>query len=237
MNIAWEDARNTWIVRPLIFIGKFFIIVFFIFYVFVGVSATITLVQEELNRQQDVGALVDVIRKSVGENRLNDVTAWVRFRPLAETQTLIGMITPDSGKLGPDMFFELYRRQLQQDRLEDALFWLQLARYRLRYDTLRCGGSGGIDVFDQILNLISSKKIENLLQQHPELVKKSVQQVLDFDAQYPAVNRPDFVCKLANKLKKSNASPGPKEQWERIRLNLRANTEAALKQMDGKPSK
>lgn len=233
----WQKIKNDWTFRSLAFLVRVIVVILFLCYIVVGVSATLSLVRLEANRKQDISILPGLIQKAVARDMLNEITAWVRFRPLIETGKLIEKIKPESGWLSPDIFFELSRRNLQQGHPEDALFWSQLARYRLRYDTLRCGASDSAQTLEKMLQSFSSPKIQELLQQHPELVKKSVRQVLDFDARYPARNSPTFICALINKIDRNKAPPVPKEQWQDIRHMLRSVTESSLKQMDEKKSK
>jgi len=220
--------------RFLRFILKFFIIILMAVYVFIGFFSSITLFKMEISKRQDISTLSAVIKKAVAEDRPNDVYAWMHYRPLAETEALIAIITPESSRLGTNTFLELSRRQMQRGRKEDALFWAQLARYRLRYDALRCGAPDSTETLNRILQLFSSPQIQDLLQKHPELVKKSVQQVLDFDSQHPARNSPAFVCTALDRITKSGRPQVPEEQWENIRLTLRSVTEYSLKEMNGK---
>jgi len=227
----WEKFRNNWGFRSLAFIGRMLMVLLFLGYLIVGISAVLTLVNIGQNRRQTLDALPALIQKAAGSDRPGDVAAWARFRPLAETAGLIEIIKPESGSLGPDIFFELSRRELLQNHPEEALFWSQLARYRLRYDILRCGAAKSSQTLEKILGAFASPKIQDILQQHPDLVKKSVRRVLDFDAKYPARNSPAVICGLAGKLNRSDAPPVPEEQWGDIRHTLRAVTEAALKDM------
>ncbi|MCE9508245.1 MAG: hypothetical protein K8R48_08060 [Alphaproteobacteria bacterium] len=215
------------------FVLKFFISVIMICYVLIGISASFTLYKMEMNARQSISDLSSVIQAAIDEGRPGDVFTWVHLRPLAETAALIDIITPESGKLNPDIFFEISSRQIRQGLMEDALFWSQLGRYRLRYDALRCGAPDSVETLSKIMQVLSSPKLQNLLQQHPELVKKSLKQVLDFDAKYPANNSPASICATVNKITKSNAPQIPREQWGRIRLTLRAVAEQNLKEMDG----
>jgi hypothetical protein len=203
-------------------------------YVFAGVSSSISLYKIEMNRKQGISALSAVIKKSVDENRLNDVTGWMRLRPLGETATLTGIITPESGLLGPGVFFEISRRQVQLGHVEEALFWSQLGRYRLRFDALRCGAPNATTALDKFMPLFASPKVQDLLEQHPELIAKSIRRVMDFDAKYPARNSPSAVCYLIGKITKNDAPEVSSEKWEDIRKTLRSVTDVSLKKMDGK---
>jgi hypothetical protein len=216
------------------FVLRFFLSVLMVGYVLIGLSSSWTLYQTEMNRRQNISALGAVIQTAIEEGRPGDVFTWVHLRPLSETAALIDIITPQSGKLGSDIFFEISARQIQLGHAEDALFWSQLGRYRLRYDALRCGAPDSVETLNNILALVSSSKIQDVLQQHPELLKKSIQRVLDFDAKYPAGNSPSSICIAVGKMTKNTSPQIPREKWERIRLTLRAVTGESLKHMDGK---
>jgi hypothetical protein len=213
------------------FIGKFFAFVFLVSYVYIGGDSTFRLYKISGIRKQDIGAIHDVIRTSVAENHAGDVSEWLRARPQAETDALIDIVTPESGGLGSGVFFEFTRRRLQQGKVEEALFWTQLARYRLRFDTLRCGPYSSGKKLEDILSLFEAPDIRTLLEAHPALVKKSVQRVMDFDAKYPARNDPKFICEFVNRLNNTVMPPLPKDKWEDTRRTLRHTTEAALKEM------
>jgi hypothetical protein len=215
------------------FVLNFFLSILMACYVFIGISATFTLYKMEMNSRQNVGDLKTIIQTAVGEGSPSDVFTWVHLRPLSETAALIDIVRPQSGELGSDIFFEFSARQMQLGHAEDALFWSQLGRYRLRYDALRCGAPDSVETLNDILALFPSPKIQDVLEQHPELLKKSIQQVLDFDAKYPAGNNPASICSAVDKMSKSDAPPVPREQWGRIRLTLRTVTAQALKEMDG----
>jgi hypothetical protein len=205
-----------------------------LFYVMIGINATISLVEKTLNRRQDISALPALIDEKIKADDLHAVTKWVAFRPMAETDKLIATLTPRSGELEPAVFVELAARQLQLGHKEDALFWSQLARYRLRYDALRCGVKDADKILDKMMDYFTPKEINALLRQHPDLMFKSVQQILDFDKKYPASNSPTYICGTINKFKRVSVPPIPQEKWENTRLWLRQGTEVYLQQYAGK---
>lgn len=218
-----------WMLRPVYFVLRFFIAAFFIFYVMFGVFSTIHWAKGELNKRQDVSRLADVISRHVQEGTPEEVVDWVRFRPLNETSEIINIITPESAVLDFRLFFELATRQLRLGNTEDSLFWTQLGRYRLRYDLERCGVPDSLEWFGKFLVLSESPAIKDLLAQRPELVKKSVKQVLDFDKKYPAHNNPQTLCTSLQKLSKDKeVLTVPMSEWEKVRHHLQRNTEKFL---------
>lgn len=215
------------------FVLNFLLYSLLLCYAFVGISAAWTLYKKEINSRQSLSDLTGVIQTALEEGRPSDVTAWVHLRPQDETAALIDAISPQSGQLDPYVFFELSARQMRLGHEEDAFFWHQLGRYRMRYDVLRCGAPDGVEVLDRFLALFPSDKFQDTLQKRPELLKKSIRQVLDFDAKYPAENDPASFCAAIDKLAKSNVLPATRQQWDGIRGMLRSVSEKSLKEMDG----
>ena len=208
--------------------GRFLIAVVLFFYVSVGATAAISLYKKYIYRAQDIDTINTIIVDSVDNKNLLPVTAWLNARPLAETDKLVDMITTKTGALESGTFFEIFRRQLKLGRPEEALFWLQLGRYRLRYDIIRCkAGPESTKLFDNMLNLRPSPAIETLLKKHPEMLKKALQRVLDFDANYPASDDPTLVCQAI-----SPDPPVDDGDWAGYRRTLRERTEDFIKSPD-----
>jgi hypothetical protein len=223
-----EKTTAYWLLLPFRLLWKIFIVVLFLCYLFIGMASTIDLYTRNLYRAQDIDALYTVIDDAVQREDLKNVTVWLRTRPLAETDRLVEMITPKSAPLEPGTFFEIAQRQLKLGRPEEALFWLQLSRYRLRYDTVRCGAEPErIKAFDKIFNLMQFPATNALLQAHPEKLKESMQRVLDFDAKYPVHDNPAAVCKSL-----SVELPVDEFNWEGYHKLIRRQTEDFIKGMD-----
>lgn len=211
----------------LYLLGKIFAYILLFFYAYIGIAAAFSLFELKMNRRQDISALSSLLKNEPGK-----VTKWVRLRPLSETESIVKILTPETGSLDAGVFFEMSRRHLLQKRTEESLFWSQFARYRLRYDLLRCGAPEAIESFDRLLGLFASPVLREFLEKNPDGVKKSLRQVLDFDEKYPASNDPSPICEMARKMEGSRAPMLPPETWESVRRNLRFVTEGALKEMD-----
>lgn len=200
-------------------------------YMVMGLSYAIRIAKIEINRRQDLSALQSVIREAVDSNKPEDVATWIRARPFSETQAITDIVIPNSGALEAGTFLTLSVRTLRADKPEDALFWLQLARYRMRFDTLRCQAGMAAQSYEELLAAVTPAQIGKLLQAHPELVKKSVQRVMDFDAKYPAANAPDQTCSMLSRMTRKEFAPLPRAKWEAVRKTLRLSTESALRLM------
>jgi len=219
---------------PFKWLYKFFIFALFITYLSLGAQASWLLLKSAIINLQDVTAFHSIIEKNIRKNRVDSIRGWVRHRPLSETETLIKIATPKSGDMEFSLFLEFSKRLLQQGKTKEALFWAQLARYRVRYDMLRCGSLNAPKFFDDILSTFVPYQLTALIKLNPELVKESVRQVLDFDAKYPAKNDPSSSCHLFITIKERGAFVAPKDQWERLHRNLRMVTETFLESQDEK---
>lgn len=222
-DIRWARIRKSIIIR---IIGTMFMLS----YVYMGANALVVWGAIQWNKNRDASYISTVIDEAAAKNDIGAVSAWIRYRPLTDTDELIAAITPKSAVVGPDVFFELMRRELQRGHTEEAVFWLNLGQYRLRYDILRCGGGTSAKDISNLLAHMTPEKIENIIKEKPELVTTSIRRVLDFDAKYPAESNPYHVCEALNKITRLNYVPLPREDWTNIRNNLRQAAENHLSQ-------
>lgn len=215
------------------FLVKLIVAVVFIIYVYVGMAATTELYKRNQYRAQDISVLygeLDEVAQGSGDTR--QIAEWLRARPLAETDKLIDVVTPKSSSLGPDVFFEFSRRELKLGKPEESLFWTQLGRFRLLFDLIRCGADPDrIKIYSTIFERMHSDQTDALLRAHPELMKKTAQRVLDFDAKYPAHDNPDLICKPVNG---KFQLPTDEINWEGYRQLLRKHTSAQFKSLPDK---
>src|SRR5690606_25703683 len=86
-----------------------------------------------------ISELARVIDYAIRTQEPDRVSRWIRLRPLADTAEIIRIVTPHSAHLDPSAFFELSGRQIHLGNMEEALFWRQIWRLRIKFDTLRCG--------------------------------------------------------------------------------------------------
>ncbi len=222
-----NDAAR-WTLLLFRFAGKLAVFALFLVYIFVGTSSAMDLYARNKLRAQDINALYAVIEDATHSGDFRTVTAWVKARPLAETDTLVKMIIPKSPALEYSTFYEIAQREVQLERPEEALFWLQLSRFRLRYDTIRCGASAAsIKAFDRVMDLMQLDAVSDLIATYPSMQKAAVQKVLDFDEKYPAHNNPLMLCKTI-----SVELPVEEQYWENFRKLLRPKTTDFLQSPD-----
>jgi hypothetical protein len=232
-----KKPRN-WLVRLLRFVLKFFVAILVVLYVLAGTAATKELYKRNEYRAQDISTLDPLLdefaQNSAPESGMADggdaahVEGWIKARPLAETDKLIEIVSPKSAVLGPNVFFEFSRRELQLQKPEEAFFWMQLGRFRFLFDLIRCGADpDSTKVFDPVFSRMHAEQTDSLLRAHPEVLKKTAQRVLDFDAKYPAHDNPALICKPVSA---NFQLPTEELNWEGYRQLLRKHTAAFLKQ-------
>lgn len=223
VEISWAKIRKSLIIR---IIGTMLMLS----YVYAGLIAFNVWAHVEWNKHLKISHLSSVIDEASAQNELEDVVTWIRYRPLSDTDEIIAIVTPKSGLVGADVFLDVMRREINRGHIEEAVFWMHLAQFRLRYDILRCGGGASAKDISELLAHMTPQKIETLMRERPELSNASIKRVLDFDAQYPAANAPDHICRALNKLTRIDHVPLPREDWENIRKNLRTAAEDHLAQ-------
>ncbi len=189
-------ASISWKILRLML--KVFIAALMAFCVAAGVMSAIGLYTQQLYRSQPITALETLVDRAALTGDRGEVAAWLSARPLAEMPADLKILIPESATLAPQSFFTVSQRELKLGHPKEALFWLELGRYRLLYDLLRCGGKPKeARMLNQMLNAMMSAQIQALIRAHPESVDQALQRVLDFDVKYPAADEPSHVCDLA----------------------------------------
>lgn len=236
-------VKASWEYASLKFLLKLFTLYLpFIFYVMIGGAITATWFKIKWVQNQSLAELPYVAQRAIQYDTLGDLTFWVQYRPLAETPAIIEALKPYNSDLSPTMFLE-YARRLRAEKnpegaIDRVLFWTQLHRYRLRYDIVRCNTPKSTELANKFLDLFTTEDTEKYLTAHPEKIKASIQEVLKFDAEYPARNTPTETCTPFYKAEKiKNGLPLPREHWADVRYALRLITEESLKKMPDVPTR
>lgn len=198
-------------------------------YAWFGMAAALRLAAAYHYSQQDISAVTKLVNNpQLGENPAK-VRDWLMARPLAETPALIKTLTPLSGKLDYNTFFELYRREARRGNMEDALFWEELGLFRQRYDIVRCDLKSETErLIAKSLNKEQPEDIQKYLRGHPDRLIKALRRLLDFDAQYPAANDPTVLCRSFN----PKAAP---DLWGGYRPGMRQQVEKYIQKLEKTP--
>lgn len=233
MNIAekirdyflWKNFKNSWEFKGASFIVRACFALAFIGYVIVAAPQAWTWAKMTLIRSLEFSRLDGVLRNGVATGDMDGAMAWVELRPLSENAALRKALEPYYSDVPTRLFFLLRSRYKRENDKDEAAFWEMVARYRLRYDVLRCGAPDSINTMNGLLSLMLRGEEEKT----PKMTKDLIRRTLDFDAAHPARNDPSGVCKQVDRITRSNGGVVPQENWAGIRHTLRVITEIALK--------
>lgn len=183
-------------------------------------------------KSQPLSHLDTLIEKSINTADQGNLLSWVTLRPPQEREEILQKLMPQTAKL--DSFFFLIFSHWAADQLDiqETVFWHFYARYRLRFDALRCGAPDSVINMDGLLALMPYGYIAVTVSRWPHLVPETIRRVLDQDAVYPADNNPLRVCQIIYRIEGDNFVPADRRHWARIRHDLRLRTELSLKNME-----
>lgn len=189
--------RGTWEYRTLKWIFKFFIASAFLFYAGLCASLSWTWFQTKYVRLYPVEKVVDIAKKELlnPDGDPDALRTWVAMRPTSDGETLMKLLDPYIEKMSGMTFIVYGSWMADRGRMEDAIFWRQYARFRIRFDALRCGSHDAPGLVTQILKEFPQPAIKSYMQDHPELQTKILRKVLDFDAKHLPSNDPTQFCK------------------------------------------
>lgn len=233
--MSMDAVKNSWEWKTARFIFKFFLYSILLLYIaFTLPAATNWVKQQWMAFDIPPEQRIDFITQETEKGNKVDALLLMQIVPLDQNEELFTALAPLTPTLPNSYFFTLSQRAFKAGNLEDGVFWEQYARWRLRYDALRCKGVDMVEVSNRIANIGSANKyFDYAITQNPNLIKKSIQRVLDFDAQYPPANNPSEICKAyAKVIQHSSSEIVEEEHWEQVRETLRATTENFLLGID-----
>ncbi len=226
-----EKAKSSWEFHTGKIILRIAAALFFISYLALTAPLAWQWAWSAYYKSQPLSHLDTLIAKELNSPDQSQFMAWVHLRPAYEREEIQKKLEPHSAKLDP--FFFLLFSQWEADKLdiEKTVFWHFYARYRVRFDALRCGAPDSVKNVDGIMSLMPEGHITATVQRWPHLIPASIQEVLDFDARQPAANNPARICRIVYELEGHNFAIASPERWQQIRHTLRARTELSLAEM------
>ncbi len=237
MTAQKNSFKNSWEVRSVLFILRFMAVLLCLMYLLLTSGGVANWAMMKWVRFQPLSDLDAYATENIEKGTPEKIISWLSLRPADDRSEMIHILTPKIGGLAPSsfMFFAKWEKDLGHE--DESMFWYQFARYRYRYDALRCGVASATDDLTGILDLGHRQDMEKAEKEDPDFTRKSVQRVLDFDAQYPAHNNPGEICTQIAKINNVEAKIVPEEAWAPIRHTLRSVTEFSLKEMQKKTGK
>lgn len=182
-------------------------------------------------KSQPLSHLDTLIAEDLNSDDQSQFMAWVHLRPAYEREEIQKKLEPLSAKLDPFFFLLFSQWEAEKLEIEKTVFWHFYARYRVRFDALRCGAPDSVKNVDGIMSLMPEGHITATVQHWPHLIPVSIEEVLEFDARMPAENSPARICRIVYELEGRNFKAADRERWQQIRHTLRSRTELSLAEM------
>lgn len=232
-----DNLRQTWEYKTFAFLIRGVVAVIVVFYLLFALPSIYPWAEREWARLQPREHFEVLLNNAQKTGDYKYALKWLNYRRTEDSDYFISVIEDKSSDL-PALFFGYNARHFAQRQDDDnMLFWMMFSRYRLRYDILRCGNPEMIEKVNMVFALLS--KLQNMdndkfeqLQQDKSKLKKSIEQVLAFDAKRPARNHPRTTCETFAHLNDLKTMPVPQEEWADVRHTLRIVTESSLRRMD-----
>lgn len=232
-----EDAassggiKRSWEYRSGKFALRIVAVLFFISYLIASAPLSWMWATSTYYKSQPLSKLDDMVKAYAGKDDQSKLMLWVQARPKEERAQIKEKLLPYAGQLDSVLFLFFAEWAVQNFEAREIVFWNYYARYRLRYDALRCGAPNSVINMDGFVSLISEEFIDSIVERNPHLLPETIQRVLDMDALYPASNSPVGICKIIYKIERLEFNPVRRENWPALRHTLRAVTEYSLSQM------
>lgn len=227
-----EKAKNSWEFRTGKVILRIAACLFFISYLALSAPLTWQWGWSAYYKSQPLSHLDTLIAEDLNEPDQSQFMAWVHLRPDHEHAEIQQKLEPHSGKLDPFFFLLFSQWAAQELDIEKTVFWHFYARYRVRFDALRCGAPDSVQTVDGIMSLMPEQHITLTVQHWPHLIPASIREVLDFDAKLPAANNPARICRIVYELEGRNFKITSVDRWQQIRHTLRSRTELSVAEME-----
>ena len=158
----------------------------------------------------------------------DDLRIWLSRRPISDGEQLMKRLEPYIGQMSGQTFLLYAGWEANAGKIDDAVFWRQYARFRIRYDVLRCGSYDAVETVAKIMNDLPQEDVKKRMMETPQNLPKEIKQVLDFDRAHPPVNDPAQFCaalakleEFRDRIKIKMVSPS---QWPIIYSTLRGVT-------------
>lgn len=236
MAEAKEKKRfvNRWEFRAMRNVSRVIAYLFLLAYLGLAGSLTWTWIQHKWVRSQPIERAIEVAQESLysSPQDAEKLRKWLAMRPYSEGEKLIKMMEPFAGRMSGMTFLVYSGWLVHENKMDDATFWRQYARFRIRYDAVRCGSYDAVDLLNEILGDVPQPAIQQYMAQHPNDLPKMLLRVLEYDKNHPAENNPAQFCEDLTKSEEFRTSTKvimtKPEEWPGIYGSLRGTTKAEI---------
>lgn len=223
-----RDWLTTAYIKGLVFLLRACGVLLFIGYLISTAPQAWDWVRLEYTRSRPVEDLTSIVKAALETGEQKQLLQWIAERPAADRPAMKTLLEKDIGKLPTAVASHFSTWAEKAGNIEEAVFWDNYMRYRLRFDALRCNIPSAVEDTMGLLELGNRPTLRNHLKTDADL-KKVLQAVMDYDAKHPAENDPVAVCGQLNKLNNSNSKPVDRAAWPAMRHLLRVRTEEFIR--------
>jgi hypothetical protein len=177
-----------------------------------------------------------LLQEARTENDYSTVEQWIQFRSHADTPYIIEHAIPYSARLSPFAFFNFSDRAATLGDPAQADLWNMIARFRLRFDLLRCGMADGVEQGQKLLDKYASLQANYYREISDQDRRRLAVKVLEFDDAHPAANDPTALCKMMGRTSGVDAHILAKKEWESFREGIHVSTRMQIGQPAASPA-
>ena len=225
------DYKNMWEVKLLKGILLFFGYIIFALYLILTVASAWRWAQMKWYVSDfSLSALEQTTQTLADQDQHDLIALLLNSYPIENLDQVVGEMSKSASDLNTPFFFAVSNRYVFAENMEEALFWNTYARFRVRYDAVRCDYFLSDVVSDEFSILNASLELtEKFLRLDQDKRQALVRQVLDFDAAHPPKNDPDYFCKFIQRFKSTGKiAVLPEDDWDIRHDLLRTAAEAFL---------
>lgn len=227
-----DHLRTTWEYKSVALILRAMLAIVVVMYLLLTAPAAWSWLQAVSVRALPAENFARVLETAIATDDFAPVQRWITYRPRSERADHAAVLEARIEDIPAPLVAVIVEASRARGAAEATRFWLMMARYRLRFDVLRCGQPDLIDALKQAQMMATA--LPHLRNELAAIDSdragtiRLLQQVLDYDAKYPARNSPAFTCTLMQGLSASDTNLTPPDTWATTRHTLRLVTERAV---------
>ena len=177
-----------------------------------------------------ISALEQTTQTLIDQDQHDLAALLLNSYPVENLDQVVEEMSKMASDFNAPFFFAVSNRYVLKEDTEQAIFWNIYARFRVRYDAVRCDYFLSDVVSDEFSIINANLELtEKFLRLDQDKRQDLVRQVLDFDAAHPPRNDPDYFCKFIQQFKSTDKiAVLPEDDWDIRHDLLRTSAQAFL---------
>lgn len=224
-NAGWKvRLQRSWLWKIFLFSFKSLSVLAFLCYLMLGSAMTYGWIKTKWYRHYPTEYAGQLCQKyALGRDPKPDkIIDWLTSRKVSEADLIMEKLEACTPHLSSITFLAFSNWKFQQGKKLEALNWRQYARFRARFDALRCGSNDAGDNLNEIIDISAREEFQQMMARDPSLQPKSIVWALEYDAKFPPPqNNPAALCKQLNSMENGRFTMVPRSEWGSIHRTLR----------------